>query len=161
MEHLLIRDMSVAHLSMIVFGLSAPAAEPSAPTLGELMSSVIRSTNQERTRVGLAGLVENDRLVLIAQAMAEDLAKGNRLSHTDSKGRGLAARVDAGSYPWASIGENVAYGYSTPEAVVQGWIKSPGHYQNLVNRDFSEIGVGVAVAGNGKVYWAQVFGRQR
>lgn len=150
--------MSGLLLTSLAFSLVMPAPNP---TLGELMASVIQHTNKERVRVGAPTLVENDRLVLIAQTMAEDLAKTGRLSHTDSKGRGLSARVDAGGYAWSTIGENVAYGYETPQAVVQGWIKSPGHYQNLICKDFTEVGIGITTDAKGRVFWAQVFGRPR
>lgn len=153
--------MSGTLLSSLLFSLSVPAIEPAGPTIGELMTSVIEHTNKERVRVGVARLVENDRLVMIAQEMAEDLAKSGRLSHTDSRGRGLSKRVDAGGYTWAMIGENVAYGYESPQAVVQGWIKSPGHYENLVNGQFTEIGIGVTTDNKGRIFWAQVFGRPR
>jgi uncharacterized protein YkwD len=146
-------------ITSLVFSLSTPVAEPRALTLGELMTSVIDHTNKERSRVGVPRLVENDRLVMIAQEMAQDLAKTGRLSHTDSKGRGLSVRVDAGGYHWSTIGENVAYGYPSPQEVVQGWIKSPGHYQNLVSNQFTEIGIGVAADAKGRIFWAQVFGK--
>lgn len=152
--------MSGVLLSSLL-AVALPTADPKTATVGELMASVIKATNQERTRVGVGTLTENDRLVLVAQAMAEDLAKHKRLSHTDSRGKALTDRVNEFEYAWSAIGENVAYGYTTPEAVVQGWIKSPGHYENLIGKDFTQIGVGVSVAANGRVYWAQVFGRPR
>lgn len=142
-----------------LIALSAISPASSSLTVGEMMASVIKLTNQERARIGSGPVVENDRLVLIAQEMAEDLAKRGKLSHVDSKGRQLDKRFDDGGYKWSTIGENVAYGYSTPDAVVNGWIKSPGHYQNLSNKDFTEIGVGVTQDAKGRVFWVQVFGR--
>lgn len=146
----------------LTLAFAAPSAvAPRTATVGELMDSVIKLTNAERSRIGSPALVENERLVLIAQEMAEDLAKRGSLSHTDTKGRDLAKRIDDGGYAWSAIGENIAYGFSTPEAVVQGWIKSPGHYKNLSNSGFTEIGVGVTIDSKGRVYWAQVFGHPR
>jgi hypothetical protein len=57
-------------------------------------------------------------------------------------------------------GENIAYGYSTPEAVMQGWLNSPGHRANIENGSYRSIGVGAAVGSNGRVYWAQAFSTQ-
>ncbi len=142
-----------------LIALSASANAPAALTIGEMMASVIKLTNQERARIGSSALVENDRLVIVAQDMAEDLAKSGKLSHVDSKGRHLEKRFNDGGYKWTTIGENVAYGYSTPDAVVNGWIKSPGHYQNLSDKNFTEIGVGVTQDAKGRVFWVQVFGR--
>lgn len=145
----------------VLSSLIALAASHSgnAITIGDMMASVIKLTNAERVKVGARAVTENERLVLIAQEMAEDLAKCGKLSHIDSRGRELGKRVDDGGYKWSTIGENVAYGYSSPEAVVNGWVKSPGHYQNLSNADYTEIGVGITQDAKGRVFWVQVFAR--
>jgi uncharacterized protein YkwD len=54
---------------------------------------------------------------------------------------------------YKSAGENIARGYTTPKAVVDGWMNSPGHRANILNSSFTEIGVGYA-SGN---YWTQMF----
>lgn len=133
----------------------------SSLTLGDLMEDLIRKTNIERTRQGKQALKENGRLVLAAQAFAEDLASRGVLTHIDSKGRGPDGRARAEGYRWASLGENIANGYSTPKAVIRGWMDSAEHRANLLNSDFTEVGVGVMTDRNGKAVWVQMLARPR
>jgi hypothetical protein len=58
----------------------------------------------------------------------------------------------------SGAGENIAYGYRTPQAVFQGWLDSAGHRRNIENPSYRVIGVGAAVTADGTPYWAQVFG---
>ena len=51
-------------------------------------------------------------------------------------------------------GENIAMGYATPQAVVEGWMNSSGHRANILSADYTRIGVGYVAAGN---YWTQLF----
>lgn len=55
---------------------------------------------------------------------------------------------------YRSAGENIAKGYKTPEAVINGWMNSPGHSANILNVSFTKIGVGYVASGN---YWTQMF----
>ena len=55
---------------------------------------------------------------------------------------------------YRAAGENIAYGYRTPQAVVNGWMNSSGHRANILNARFTQIGVGYVAAGN---YWTQMF----
>ena len=57
---------------------------------------------------------------------------------------------------WSYIGENIAMGYPTPEAVMNGWMNSDGHRKNILNGDFTKIGIGVCSSG-GAMYWVQLF----
>jgi len=95
------------------------------------------------------------------------MAENCFLSHTGSDGSNLATRVlRAGYRHWIAIGENVAMGYRSPLEVVQGWMESPGHRENLLSSRFREIGVayveGPIPAPDGRFwrggYWTQDFG---
>lgn len=57
------------------------------------------------------------------------------------------------------VGENVAMGYTSPEAVMKGWMNSSGHRANIMNRGYVKIGVGVAKGSDGRLYWTQNFSR--
>jgi uncharacterized protein YkwD len=60
---------------------------------------------------------------------------------------------------WSALGENIAGGYPTADAVVAGWMASPGHRANILSPRFTEMGVGrVTAAGTYGTYWAQEFG---
>jgi uncharacterized protein YkwD len=52
-------------------------------------------------------------------------------------------------------GENIAQGQRTPEDVMEGWIESSGHNENLLNSRFTRVGIGYVAAGR---YWGQIFG---
>ena len=78
------------------------------------------------------------------------------MSHTGSDGSRFSERIDRQGYAYASAGENVAWGYGTPEAVVDGWIASDGHCANMMGDGFTDLGAGEA----GR-FWALVFARPR
>jgi uncharacterized protein YkwD len=97
-------------------------------------------------------------LTKAAQAHSEDMAAHQNMSHTGSDGSDPGSRITSAGYDWATYGENVAYGYSSPEKVMAGWMSSPGHRENILNCSFKEIGVGLAQPGD---YWTQDFGTAR
>jgi uncharacterized protein YkwD len=90
---------------------------------------------------------------MAAKDHSEDMNKNNFFEHTGSDGSTLQDRINKYHYSWSIIGENIAEGYSSEKDVVEGWIKSTGHCQNIMNGNFKEMGV--ATSG---VYWTQDFG---
>jgi uncharacterized protein YkwD len=86
------------------------------------------------------------------------MAAHQNMSHTGSDGSSPGDRITAAGYSWSAYGENVAYGYGTPESVMAAWMASPGHRQNILDCGFKEIGVGLAQPGS---YWTQDFGTPR
>ena len=105
----------------------------------------------------------NARLAAAAAAHAEDMARLDYFSHTGRDGSNPAQRVERAGYRYRSTGENIAAGQMQPEAAVAGWLKSPPHCANLMNRTFTEMGAAYAVNAQSElgVYWAQEFGTQR
>ncbi|RSS82263.1 CAP domain-containing protein, partial [Streptomyces sp. WAC05292] len=140
----------------------APAApEPSAPTAAPdsgAAAQILALVNKERAAVGCPALTVNEQLAKAAQAHSEDMASHTTMSHTGSDGSDPGERITRAGYEWRTYGENVAYGYSTAEQVMQGWMNSPGHRQNILNCAFKEIGVGLAQPNH---YWTQDFGASR
>jgi hypothetical protein len=68
----------------------------------------------------------------------------------------------AGYTGWTAIAENIAAGYPTPEAVVQGWMSSPGHRANLLSPRYTEIGIGLVKSSDRfGTFWTQNFGSRR
>ena len=88
---------------------------------------------------------------------SKDMQDRNYFDHTNPSGEDPGDRIGRAEYPWNSYGENIAYGYATPEEVVEGWHQSPGHCRNMMSDWFDEIGVG-AYAGGNQIYWTQNFG---
>ncbi|MES2465051.1 MAG: CAP domain-containing protein, partial [Armatimonadota bacterium] len=133
---------------------------PVSPSLISLRTEKVTSlTNTERIRDGVTPLVADPALTAAAQQHAEDMAAQGYFSHTDRQGEGPAERAAANGYPRnVGTGENIASGQATPEAVVQGWMNSPGHRRNILNGDYRTIGVGSATGPGGDSFWVQVFG---
>ncbi|GIH49483.1 Uncharacterized conserved protein YkwD, contains CAP (CSP/antigen 5/PR1) domain [Microbispora rosea] len=144
---------------------SAPAsAAPSAsPTSGSAVGTaieneVVRLTNVERAKAGCGPLKHDPRLRTAAYAHSADMSAKDYFDHTSKDGRSFADRITAAGYTWRAAAENIAKGYGTAQAVVQGWMNSPGHRQNILNCNYTDIGVGYVAAGG--PYWTQDFGRQ-
>ena len=104
---------------------------------------------------------------MLAQAAAghsQDMAARNYFSHTSADGRTLVDRVNATGYAWSSLGENIAAGYPSVNAVVDGWMASDGHCANLMNPAFRDIGM-ACVPGTAsstyKTYWTLDLGKPR
>ncbi|MBD2426071.1 CAP domain-containing protein [Phormidium sp. FACHB-1136] len=150
-------------------GVSPVQANPGQPrparlTLAQAETSIPDSlltlVNAERQRAGVAPLRLNDKLATAAQRHAEDMAATRNLSHQGSDGSTMRSRIDATGYGWMAIGENVAMGQTSPEAVMRSWMNSAGHRRNILNPNFQELGVGYA-EGGGRPYWVQVFAKPR
>lgn len=135
-----------------------PPAAPPAPTEGEAQEAkVVELTNQQRAAAGCPALVTDDRLVDSARGHSADMAAQDYFDHKSEDGRSFVDRIKAAGYPKPGA-ENIAAGQSTPEAVMDGWMKSPGHKANILNCGLKTIGVGVAKGGSYRVYWTQNFG---
>lgn len=127
---------------------------------GDLAAQVVGLVNQHRAGLGLGGLAESATLRAAAVWKAQHMAFHGYFSHDDPAppvGRSVWQRLAACGYT-AGGGENIAYGYPSASAVVQGWLRSPGHKANIERSSFRATGVGVATAANGTVYWVQTFG---
>ncbi|MFF2846588.1 CAP domain-containing protein [Streptomyces sp. NPDC058001] len=134
-------------------GAPAPAAPASAA-----VAQVLALVNSERGKVGCSPLALNAKLSKAAQDHSADMASGQNMSHTGSDGSDPGERITRAGYAWSTYGENVAYGYPTPEQVMEGWMSSPGHKRNILTCEFKEIGIGLAQPGS---YWTQDFGTAR
>ncbi|MFC4560886.1 CAP domain-containing protein [Nocardiopsis mangrovi] len=133
--------------------------EPADPAPGggsgasELAQEVVSLTNAEREEAGCGPVRVDDDLTLASQRHSEDMAERDYMAHDTPEGIGPAERaLEAGYRAWS--GENVAAGYTSAEAVMEGWMNSPGHRANILNCDNTAIGVGESDA-----RWAQNFGR--
>ncbi|MYZ07519.1 CAP domain-containing protein [Streptomyces sp. SID2999] len=131
--------------------------QPAATASGDV-ARVVELVNAERAKVGCSPVELNSTLSKAAQDHSADMAAHNTMSHTGSDGSDPGSRITAAGYQWSAYGENVAYGYATPEQVMDGWMNSPGHRENILNCSYKEIGVGLAQPGD---YWTQDFGTAR
>ncbi|QQR43242.1 CAP domain-containing protein [Myxococcus xanthus] len=107
-------------------------------------------------------LSNNPQLRCAARKHSKDMGTNNFMSHTGSDGSTPWQRMNWAGYTYRNAAENVAAGYSTALAVVNGWMTSTGHCNNIMNPALLEIGVGYfnAPSSTYRHYWTQAFGRQ-
>lgn len=119
--------------------------------------------NKERAAAGLPLLTFNKRLSAIAEIKAVDMINKQYFAHIAPDGTDIAALAIRYGYPYLNIGENLAMGdFVTSAEVMDGWMHSPGHRANILNKSYTEIGIS-AVEGyyEGHYIWfaVQEFGR--
>jgi hypothetical protein len=130
----------------------------------EFINQVLELTNIERAKAGLKPLKLNSQLLNAAQDHSKDMAQDDFFSHTGVDGSSVSDRVQDNGYQYSTVGENIAAGQRTAAEVVEGWMNSPGHRANILNANYTEIGIGYVYLENdtGSVnynhYWTQVFG---
>lgn len=125
-----------------------PAFEPSAIT-----RQVVNLVNQERANAGLPPLTAVTNLDIYAQTRSTELP--TVFDHVRPDGSNpLTAVFSLGNY--STAGENIAMGYASAQAVMEGWMKSPGHRENILSTKYSFIGVG-CYNHNGVMCWTQIF----
>ena len=128
----------------------------------DLAQRVLDLVNQNRAANGLAALKLSPTLTNSAIWKSRHMAYYQYMQHDDPAppvARTVADRLAACGYPtFAGWGENIAYGYQTPDAVMAAWMSSPGHRANILNGSYKVIGIGIAAASNGLLYWTQDFG---
>jgi uncharacterized protein YkwD len=95
----------------------------------------------------------------IARQHALDMARHHYFDHQDLSGRSPADRVKAAGYRERRIAENIAYGTLSIEDVIAGWLNSPGHCENIMDRRFKEMGIAFAqgTEEHRELYWVQLF----
>lgn len=123
-----------------------PAASPA--------DRVVELVNAARAEAGCGPLATDERLARAAQGHADDMAAQGCFSHTSLDGRSFADRVRDAGHPRPG-GENIAQGQRSAEEVHEAWMGSPAHRDNILNCDFTAIGVGV---NTGAWTWVQDFG---
>jgi uncharacterized protein YkwD len=124
-------------------------------------SQVIALINNERVNAGVGPLSGQGQLGSAARSHSKDMACNGFFSHTGSDGSSPAARISSEGYGWSAIAENIAAGYGNPASVVAGWMGSQGHKDNMLNPNYTEIGIGYVSATGSPygAYWTADFAR--
>ncbi|HEY9748031.1 MAG TPA: CAP domain-containing protein [Allocoleopsis sp.] len=148
------------------FPIQSPSASPSAPSaavpspaIAEMETTVQQRINEIRQEQGLKPLKNNARLAQVARNYSRLMAEKNFFSHTGPDGRNVGQRVQAAGIVYWIVGENLFKSVNIPSpapVAVRGWMKSPGHRENILNAKYSETGVGVWRQGN-SYYFTQLF----
>lgn len=117
-------------------------------------AEVLKLVNAERAKYGLSPLAQDKGAAEVAHLRAKEIVKS--FSHTRPDGSSCFTAAKELGVTYRSAGENIAYGYPTPQKVVEGWMNSEGHRKNILSTSFSKIGIG-CYNSNGVLYWSQFF----
>lgn len=130
------------------------------PNLAEVKTiekQVVTMVNNERSKVGLAPLRLSWQLSRVARYKSQDMIDKGYFSHQSPTYGSPFVMMKAFGIKYMSAGENIAYGQKTATSVMTGWMNSAGHKANILSKNYSEIGVGLAKKSNGTLYWTQQF----
>ncbi|MGH1465886.1 MAG: CAP domain-containing protein [Cognatishimia sp.] len=142
----MLRWIGVVAALNLVFG-SVVMAEPARAVAG--------LTNQYRAQYGLPPLRVSGLLEVVADRHGADMARNRFFDHQGSDGTDVAGRALGAGYRYCVIAENIAKGHVSARDVTRGWIRSPGHRENLLDASVTDIGI-VRKRGN---IWVMVLGR--
>lgn len=118
---------------------------------------VIRLVNEIRANNGLTPLTYDWQLSRVARIKSQDMKDNRYFAHNSPVYGTPFEMIKSFGISYRSAGENIAKGYATPQAVVNGWMNSSGHRANILNASYTHIGVGYVADGN---YWTQMFIRK-
>ena len=122
--------------------------------LNSYENEVIRLINELRAHYGLKALSANATLSKVARLKSLDMQAKGYFSHTSPTYGSPFAMMQSFGISYRYAGENIARGQRTPQQVVDAWMNSPGHRANILNANFTQIGIGYIASGN---YWTQMF----
>jgi uncharacterized protein YkwD len=158
--------LAVPALAVVAAVPLASAAPPSCtPEAGwgtnrpDLAKQVLELVNSHRAGMGLSQLAASPTLTASAEWKSLHMARYAYFAHDDPApaSRSAFQRTQECGYRGSTWGENIAWGYPTPQSAVAGWLGSPGHRAAIENPAFSTAGVGVG-SGGGRLYWTIGFG---
>ncbi|MCX7658298.1 MAG: CAP domain-containing protein [Oscillospiraceae bacterium] len=132
---------------------TAQQTVPSAST--DFKQAVVDLVNAERAKAGVGALAVLPSVEEAAQVRAGELIIS--FSHTRPNGTSCFTVLSEFGVGYSASGENIAAGQKTPQAVMESWMNSSGHKANILNPDFTHIGIGYAEGGNYGTNWVQLF----
>lgn len=124
----------------------------SESTQSDFAAQVVKLVNAERAKAGLSALASDALLDKVAVAKVKDMSNNNYFDHQSPTYGSPFDMMKQFGVTYSYAGENIAKGQKTPQEVVTAWMNSEGHRANILNKNFTKIGVGYY---NG--YWAQEF----
>lgn len=125
--------------------------DDSDPTSGmSYAEQVLYYCNIERKKAGLSPLTLDPKLCSAAEVRAKEIVQC--FDHLRPDGRKCFTAMQEAGYSYRYAGENIAWGYRSAQSVVEGWMNSPGHKENILSSNFTQLGVGKS-----GTYWVQLF----
>ena len=121
-------------------------------------NEVLTLVNEIRAEVGVQPLTLDTTLCQAATMRSIEMNYSTKFDHTRPNGEKCFSVFTTFSITYNSAGENIAAGYHSPSAVVEGWKNSPGHYSNMIDSGYNKIGIGMSNQHFGYgIYWTQLF----
>jgi uncharacterized YkwD family protein/spore coat assembly protein SafA len=130
---------------------------PILDSVKQIENEVVRLTNEQRAKYGLPPLKIDWQLARVARYKSADMRDKNYFQHNSPTYGSPFTMMKNFGIQYRTAGENIAAGQQTPQEVVNAWMNSPGHRANILNRNFTHIGVGYAKGGSYGHYWTQMF----
>lgn len=138
----------------------ASSSEPGVPSAAGSLNQkdILDIVNSERVSAGLAPLGFNIRLSAMAEGKAVDMINKQYFAHVSPTGVSIADLAKIYRYEYIHIGENLALGdFTSSQDVMTGWMNSPGHRANILNSNYTEIGISVLLGNyQGREVWYAV-----
>ncbi len=146
-----------------VFTVAALAWGPVAPAYSSAIipANIINLTNQSRQAAALPLLTENPLLDTAAQTKANDMLAKGYFAHNTPAGQTPWDFITAAGYNYITAGENLAVNFTQAENVETAWMNSPDHRANILNKNYQNIGIGIAQGlyqGQASIFVVQMFG---
>ena len=127
----------------------APIVQQRRPEVSDFpISELVKATNDKRAENGLAPLTENPLLDRSAQNKCNDMIAKNYWSHNSPDGAEPWVFIQDSGYKYTKAGENLGFGFKDTNGVMDGWMKSQTHRNNIVSADYKEVGFGVCSSEN-------------
>lgn len=104
---------------------------------------LLGSTNQKRIEAGLTPLSMNDQLSQAAVSKAQDMFANNYWAHTSPNGKTPWDFITGSGYEYSVAGENLAKNFYSSQSVVDAWMASPTHKDNLLKSNYSDVGFAI------------------
>ena len=134
---------------------NTPENKPEADKELTFAEQVVELVNQERTKAGLNVVTLDQNIASAALVRAKEIETS--FSHTRPNGSKFSTALIEQGVTFKGAGENIAWGQKSPEAVMQAWMNSEGHRANILNKNFTKIGVGYYQNATGRNFWTQLF----
>jgi uncharacterized YkwD family protein len=132
-------------------------ADKSQSAMLEIEKEVVALVNKERRQRGLRKLEISESVSRVARKKSEDMKENNYFSHDSPTYGSPFDMLKRFGVKYRMAGENIAAGQTTAEKVMESWMNSDGHRANILNPDYTHIGVGYVKGGSYGCYWTQQF----
>ena len=140
---------------LLAAAADGPEGEP-AHALSADEKKFLELTNAERLKNKLPPLKLNLTLSKVARAHSENMARQGKMVHV-LDGKDQFARIKGSGYRYRYAGENLGRGDVEVAEMVELLMKSPGHRANILKKEYTEVGVGMAPGPKDITYYTQVF----